>query len=53
MLELHEHRLRCGKLEELGREIENYTWDAIGLVETRRKGTGEEITDNDHTYILV
>ena len=42
---------RCGKLEDLNRELENYKWDVIGLAETRCKGTGEKITVNCHTFL--
>ena len=39
---------RCGKLEELSRELDRYRWDVIGLSEIRWLGTGEETTDNGH-----
>ena len=42
---------RCGKLEKLGRELENYKWIVIGLAEIRWKGTVKEITDNGHTLL--
>ena len=41
---------KCGKLEELCRELENYKWDIIGLSEVRWKGTGE-LSDNGHTFL--
>ena len=39
---------KCGKLEELCRELENYKWD---IIEVRWKGTGEEVSDNGHTFL--
>ena len=42
---------RCGKLEELSRELDRYRWDVIGLSEIRWLGTGEETTDNGHTLL--
>ena len=42
---------KFGKLEELCRELENYKWDIIGLSEVRWKGTGEEVSDNGHTFL--
>ena len=39
---------RCGKLEELSRELERYRWDVIGFTEIRWIRTGEEITDHGH-----
>ena len=41
---------RCGKLEELSRELDRYRWDVIGLAEIRWIGTGEEITDHGHKF---
>ena len=41
---------RCGKLEELSKELDRYKWDIIGLAETKWVGTREETTDNGHKF---
>ena len=42
---------RCGKLEELSRELDSYRWDVIGLSEIRWIGTGEETIYNRHKFL--
>ena len=39
---------RCGKLEELNRELDNYKWDVIAIEEIRWTGTGDVTTDIGH-----
>lgn len=45
--------IRCRKLEEFSRELDNYKVVVNGILEAKCPGTGEVTTDNDYKLFYI